>query len=74
LLVFASYRGDVLLRACGAAEYSLRPHGSALWQLDTARRALTLVALLPGDGDTAFPSVVQLAPHRFLIWNYSRCV
>jgi hypothetical protein len=26
---------------------------------------------LPGDGDTAFPSIIRLGPHKFLVANYT---
>ena len=50
---------------------SLRPHGTALWRLDRATGALERLLDLPGCGDTAFPSVVRLSAHSFLVLNYS---
>lgn len=51
--------------------YSGRPKGTALYRIDRDRREVILVANMPGAGDTAFPSIVQLDEHRFLVANYS---
>jgi len=26
---------------------------------------------MPGDGDTAFPSIIRIGPHKYLVANYS---
>ena len=51
--------------------YSLRPHGTALWKLNRDTAELEWLMDLPGCGDTAFPSIVRLSPHTYLILNYS---
>ena len=53
------------------ASYSLQPKRTALYRLDPAARRFDLVLDLPSAGDTAFPSVVRLSPHEFLVANYS---
>jgi len=52
-------------------EYSLRAHTTALWRLNPTTRQLEWIMDLPGDGDTAFPCIVRIGPHRYLIANYS---
>ena len=51
--------------------YSFRPHGTAIWRLNKAQKTLEWLLDLPGCGDTAFPSIVPLDNHRFMILNYS---
>lgn len=51
--------------------YSLRPHGTALWKLNRDTAQLEWLMDLPGCGDTAFPSIVKISPHTYLILNYS---
>ena len=51
--------------------YSFRPHGTALWKLDRTEAKLIKLLDLPGCGDTAFPSIVQISDHIFIIVNYS---
>lgn len=53
------------------ASYSLQPKRTALYRLDPASRRFDLVCDLPSAGDTAFPSIVRLSAHEFLIANYS---
>jgi hypothetical protein len=53
------------------ASYSLQPKRTALYRLDPIARRFEPVVDLPSAGDTAFPSVVRLSPHEFLIANYS---
>jgi hypothetical protein len=53
------------------ASYSLQPKRTALYRLDPMARRFEPVVDLPSAGDTAFPSVVRLSPHEFLIANYS---
>ena len=52
-------------------DYSSRPKRTALYRIDTANHEVVHVLDLPSAGDTAFPSVVKLSNHRFLIANYS---
>jgi len=51
--------------------YSFRAHTTALWKLDTKKQQLVYIMDLPGDGDTAFPSIIRIGPHKYLIANYS---
>ena len=55
--------------------YSTRQHGTALYKLINGQ--LEKVFDLPGCGDNAFPSIVRLGPHKYLVANYtsptSRC-
>ena len=44
-------------------------HGTGLWRLDDG--VLTHLQDLPGCGDNAFPSIVRLSPHRYLVANYT---
>ena len=53
------------------ASYSLQPKRTALYRLDPVKRRFEVVLDLPSAGDTAFPSVVRLSPHEFLVANYS---
>lgn len=53
------------------AAYSGRPKRTALYRLDTAAKKVVHVFDLPSAGDTAFPSIVRLDAHRFLISNYT---
>jgi hypothetical protein len=53
------------------AAYSLQPKRTALYRLDPDSRRFEAVLDLPSAGDTAFPSVVRLSPHEFLVANYS---
>lgn len=52
-------------------DYSARPKRTALYRIDRELARVEHAFDLPSSGDTAFPSVVQLEPHRFLIANYS---
>ena len=51
--------------------YSLRAHTSAIWFLDQKTMKLKWLMDIPGCGDTAFPSIIQISPTRFIIANYS---
>lgn len=51
--------------------YSGRPKGTTLYRIDRAARRIVPVVDLPGNGDTAFPSVARLDAHRFLVANYT---
>src|SRR5262249_6338621 len=51
--------------------YWLRPKRTALYWLDPASRRLVPLLDLPSAGDTAFPSVVRLGPHDYLVANYT---
>src|SRR5262245_24957465 len=53
------------------ASYSVQPKRTALYWLDRTTRRVHTVVDLPSAGDTAFPSIVRLSPHEFLIANYS---
>jgi hypothetical protein len=53
------------------ASYSLQPKRTSLYRLDRVGRRFELVLDLPSAGDTAFPSIVRLSPHEFLLANYS---
>ncbi len=53
------------------ASYSLEPKRTALYHLDAVGRRFDLVTDLPSAADTAFPSIVRLSPHEFLVANYS---
>jgi len=51
--------------------FSFRQHGTAIWRLDKATGDLMKVLELAGCGDTAFPSIIRISPHKFVILNYS---
>jgi hypothetical protein len=51
------------------AAYSGRPKRTALYRLDQLARKVVHVFDFPSAGDTAFPSIVRLDAHRFLISN-----
>ena len=53
------------------ASYSLQPKRTALFRLNPLARRFDRVVDLPSAGDTAFPSLVRLSPHEFLLANYS---
>jgi hypothetical protein len=67
---FASLSGGTR-RLFAWASYSLQPKRTALYRLDPQARRFEPIVDLPSAGDTAFPSVVRLSPHEFLIANYS---
>ncbi len=66
-LPFAVRRGLYL------ASYAARPKGTALYRIDRSGPwpAPARVLDLPGNGDTAFPSVARTGPHSFLLANYT---
>jgi hypothetical protein len=51
--------------------YSARPKRTALYRIDRDAHAVVHLEDLPSAGDTAFPSIVQLDEHRFLVANYT---
>jgi hypothetical protein len=53
------------------ASYSVQPKRTAIYWLDRTASRVETVVDLPSAGDTAFPSIVRLSPHEFLIANYS---
>jgi len=53
------------------ASFSLRQHGTGIWHLDRETGLLIPVLELTGCGDTAFPSIIRLSLHQYLILNYS---
>lgn len=53
------------------AAYWGRPKRTALYRVDTAARKVEWVLDFPSSGDTAFPSIVRLSAHRFLLANYT---
>lgn len=53
------------------AAYSGRPKRTALYRLDPEARRVLWLFDLPSAGDTAFPSVIRLGAHRFLVANYT---
>lgn len=52
-------------------EFSFRQHGTAIWKLDQQTGGLEMVVDLAGCGDTAFPSIIRVSLHQYLILNYS---
>jgi hypothetical protein len=51
--------------------YSLRSHTTSLYKINKETREVEYIRDLFGCGDTAFPSIVQVGPHKFIIFNYS---
>ena len=51
--------------------FSLRPKRTALFHLNRVSRTLEWLADLPSDGDTAFPSILQIDEDHYMIANYS---
>lgn len=51
--------------------YSLTPKTTALFKINQKTRKVEHVMDLPGAGDTAFPSIIRLDKHRFLVANYT---
>jgi hypothetical protein len=64
-LTVAEQRSKYLL------DYSLRPKRSAIYRIDKAAQKVVHVQDIPGVGDTAFPAVIQVSAHRFLLANYT---
>jgi len=58
-------------KALNLGEYSLRRHTTALYIINKVTKKVEWIMDLPGCGDTAFPSIIQLGPHKYLIANYS---
>jgi hypothetical protein len=53
------------------AAYSGRAKRTALYRIDRAAMKVVWVFDFPSAGDTAFPGIVRLDAHRFLISNYT---
>lgn len=53
------------------ADYSARPKGFALYEIDTQNREVIHLMDLPGVGDTAFPAIARTGAHTFLLANYT---
>lgn len=51
--------------------YSLSPKTTAIYRINQEKRSVEMVMALPGAGDTAFPSIIRLNEHQFLIANYT---
>lgn len=51
--------------------YSFTKKTTALYRINKIKKKVEWVLDLPGDGDTAFPSIVQLDKNTFLYANYS---
>lgn len=51
--------------------YSLSPKTTALFHIDKEHKKIEWLTDLPGNGDTAFPSIQRLNEHQFLLANYS---
>ncbi len=52
-------------------QYSLRPHGNAIWRILKDSGKLWKVLDIPGCGDTAFPSILRIDAHTYWLANYS---
>jgi hypothetical protein len=52
-------------------EYSLRPHGNAIWKVLKGSGKLWKMLDLPGCGDTSFPSILRVGAHKYWLANYS---
>lgn len=59
------------------AEYSLRPHRTSVWHLNRGDPdhgvdpVLEYLFDIPGCGDTAFPSILRIGKHTYLVANYT---
>jgi hypothetical protein len=51
--------------------YSFTNKTSALFRIDKEERKVEWVLDLPGNGDTAFPSILRISENKYLIANYS---
>lgn len=51
--------------------YSLTPKTTSLFRINKETKTVEWVMDLPGAGDTAFPSIIRLDKHRFLVANYT---
>ena len=52
-------------------EYAATTKRCALWSIDLRTRSFTPLEDVPGVGDTCYPSVIRLRPHRYLVYNYT---
>lgn len=52
-------------------KYSLSPQRTSVFKLDKENKKLIPVKDLDGAGDNAFPSVIRLSAHKFLVANYT---
>jgi hypothetical protein len=57
--------------------YSTRPHKTSVWRLNKGdpkngiEPKLELLIDIPGCGDTAFPSILRIGKHTYLVANYT---
>lgn len=51
--------------------YSFSSKTTALYRINKESKTIERVADLPGNGDTAFPSILRLSEHKYLVANYS---
>lgn len=51
--------------------YSLRSHRTSLFRVSQDSNDVELLYDIPGCGDTAFPSIVRVSEHTYIIVNYS---
>lgn len=51
--------------------FSLTPKTTALYRVNKQLMKIEWITDLPGNGDTAFPSIQRLNQHQFLLANYS---
>lgn len=54
--------------------FSLTPKTTALYKINKITKKIEWIMDLPGNGDTAFPSVQRLNKNQFLVANYSSSV
>lgn len=60
-----------LQRLFNWVSYSLSPKTTGLFHINKEKKQIEWLADLPGNGDTAFPSIQRLNEHQFLVANYS---
>ena len=53
------------------ASYSLRPHRTSIWHLNKETQELEFLFDIPGCGDTAFPGIIRVDKHVYIIANYT---
>jgi len=66
-----SKRSMTFQRLVNWVGYSLTPKTTAIFRINQEKRTVEWVMDIPGAGDTAFPSVIRLNAHQFMIANYS---
>lgn len=64
-------RNMSIQRLVNWVSYSLSPKTTALFRINREKRIVEWVMDLPGAGDNAFPSIIRLDEHRFLLANYT---